>query len=338
MMKNSTLIYPRSRNERGFTLIELMIGLVVGMFVIGVIITVFVQSKRNYNQDEQVAYMQENGRYALQLLSREIAHAGFLGGMSAIDSVSPDGTISFTNDCADWFNPVSAPLEIYPAADAAGKDCFSGETVKPLTQVLVVKRTAGKESNTLAANKLYFTTPGQGGSIFKSTGSAVPAAYASQQQWEYYVEIFYIKNEDSDGDGVLVPGLFRKRLNVQAGNITVTDDGLLVPGIRQFGVLYGLDTLGEDGIADKYLEATDYDDPATDDFTKIVSARISVLAMSTDDDPNTDNTKQYSLYPSVLPADDVAGLTDSHYYGRVFTTSTQVRNNVYRIQIYSLTK
>ena len=55
-------------NQKGFALIELMIGLVLGLFVTGIVITVFMQSKRSYNQDDEIARLQENGRYALQVM------------------------------------------------------------------------------------------------------------------------------------------------------------------------------------------------------------------------------------------------------------------------------
>lgn len=329
-MMQQNKIHNKAQRQQGLSMIELMIGLVLGLFVIGVIVTVFVQSKRNFNQDELVGQMQENGRYALQLLSREVAHAGFLGGMSAVDSVVPDASASFANTCAEWFNPLVKPIEIYDQGTTEAS-CFGlGEAVG--TQVMVIKRTDGKPTAAPAANKLYFRTPGQGGTIVKTTSAG--STPAGNVDWEYFAEVFYIKNDDSDGDGTSVPGLFRQRLVVTGGNITLTDDGLLVPGIRDFGLLYGIDSGQDDGVADEFEVAT-Y--PGSD-LNLVVSARVSVLAMSTDEDPNNNNNKLYSLYPSAVSAVSVSGLTGSHYYGRVFSTTSQLRNNAYRIQIYSVAK
>jgi len=330
--------YHEAHGQQGFSLIELMIGLVLGMFVIGVIVTVFVQSKHNFNQDEQIAQMQENGRYALQLLSREVSHAGFLGGMSAVDTITLDSNTTVfstsTNTCAEWFNPLAKPIEIYDEGTTEAS-CFGlGEA--PGTRVLVVKRTDGKPTAVPAANKLYFRTPGQGGTIIQTTSAG--STPAGRVDWEYFVEVYYIKNDDSDGDGTSVPGLHRQRLVVTGGAINLTDDGLLVPGIRNFDLLYGIDTGEDDGIADEYEVSTSYGGT----MNKVVSARVSVLAASVFKDHNYENNKQYTLYPSVVAPAYITGLSDaangSNYYGRVFSTTAQIRNNAYRIQIYSIAK
>jgi type IV pilus assembly protein PilW len=315
--------------QKGFTMIELMISLVLGLFVISVVITVFVQSKRNFNQDEQIARMQENGRYALLLLSREVAHAGFLGGMSAVDSVTTSET--FSDSCADWFNPLAKPVEIMTAATASSKTCFSGETISSGTPVMAIKRTVGKSTTTPEANKLYFRTSGQGGTIIKTAAAGTsPGGF---EDWEYTVEIYYIKGDDSDGDGTVLPGLFRKRLVVTGGAISVTDDGLMVPGINNFGVQYGIDTSG-DGIANQYQIASGF----AGDLSKVVSSRVSVLASSTKEDYSNTNNKNYSLYPNAVATASVSGLTGTGYYGRVFVTTTQTRNMAYRIQLSNLSK
>jgi len=318
-----------THQQKGFSLIELMIGLVLGLFVIAVVVTVFVQSKRNFTQDEQVARMQENGRYALLLLSREMAHAGFLGGMSAADNVTTAEV--FSDTCAAWFNPMEKPVEIVTAATANDQTCFDGEALFSDTRVMVVKRTKGKSTTTPLANKLYFRTSGQGGTIIKTAAAGTtPAGF---EDWEYTVEIYYIKGDDSDGDGTVLPGLFRKRLIVSGGAISIADDGLMVPGIRNFGVQYGVDSSG-DGIANQYEIAHSF----SGDLSKVVSSRVSVLVGSTVEDTATTNNKNYSLYPNSVDTASVAGLTGSGYYGRVFTTTTQTRNMAYRIQISSLSK
>ena len=71
--------------QNGFTLIEMMVGLLLGLLVTGIVIATFVQSKGSYNQDQEVARMQENGRFVLTTLAREMSMAGFLGNMQIND-------------------------------------------------------------------------------------------------------------------------------------------------------------------------------------------------------------------------------------------------------------
>ena len=89
------------RTQRGFSLIELMISiLIASMLLIGTV-ALFQQSKSNSVQDEQIARMQEGGRYALRLVGRELAHVGYFGGVldtSAATLSSGD----FGGSCKTW--------------------------------------------------------------------------------------------------------------------------------------------------------------------------------------------------------------------------------------------
>lgn len=64
---------------RGMSLVELLVAMVLSVFVIGTVITIFVGSKQSYQLHESLSRIQENGRYALQVLGRDIRLAGHLG-------------------------------------------------------------------------------------------------------------------------------------------------------------------------------------------------------------------------------------------------------------------
>ena len=88
--------------QRGFSLIELMVALLLGLLLMSGIVAVYLESKRGWAQDDAIARVQENGRYALRLLSREIAMAGFYGGVTETDAISSPAIA----DCKTWLlNP-----------------------------------------------------------------------------------------------------------------------------------------------------------------------------------------------------------------------------------------
>ncbi len=62
--------------QGGFTLIELMIGMIVGLVLLLVIGTVFVSSQGVFREQEDNARVQENGRFALEIIGRSIKQAG----------------------------------------------------------------------------------------------------------------------------------------------------------------------------------------------------------------------------------------------------------------------
>ena len=71
------------RGSRGLMLIELMIAMLIGLFLIGGAIAVFIASKRSYTETEAFSRMGESGRFALQLLITDLRRAGFFGEVGA---------------------------------------------------------------------------------------------------------------------------------------------------------------------------------------------------------------------------------------------------------------
>jgi len=70
------------RNQRGFSLTELMVALVIGLIVLAGVLQVFVGTKMTFNANQSLASIQENGRFALELIKpvlREGDVQGFCG-------------------------------------------------------------------------------------------------------------------------------------------------------------------------------------------------------------------------------------------------------------------
>lgn len=65
----------RSR-QRGLTLVELMIGIALGLIVILAVVYVFAGSRASYRHQESFSAVQESGRIALEVLARDIRMAG----------------------------------------------------------------------------------------------------------------------------------------------------------------------------------------------------------------------------------------------------------------------
>ncbi|MGB7931058.1 MAG: PilW family protein [Gammaproteobacteria bacterium] len=63
--------------EKGFTLIELMIAVVLGLLLIAGTLAVFISTKQGYRLENGLSLMQATGRATLDLLAREVMMAGF---------------------------------------------------------------------------------------------------------------------------------------------------------------------------------------------------------------------------------------------------------------------
>jgi type IV pilus assembly protein PilW len=65
------------RNLEGFTLVELMVSMGIGMVILAAVTTTFMSQTRIYNAQEQINEMQQNARGALDIIAREVKMAGY---------------------------------------------------------------------------------------------------------------------------------------------------------------------------------------------------------------------------------------------------------------------
>jgi len=63
--------------QQGLSLIELLVATAIGLFLLAVISVVFVGAKTTYLTQDANARLQENSRYAIEFLSRQVRNAGF---------------------------------------------------------------------------------------------------------------------------------------------------------------------------------------------------------------------------------------------------------------------
>ena len=89
--------------QTGMTLIEIMIALLIGAFLLGGVLQIFIGSKQTYRMQESLSRLQENGRFALDFLAKDIRMAGFIGcnsGASLTNTTTPLYTPNTLNTSA----------------------------------------------------------------------------------------------------------------------------------------------------------------------------------------------------------------------------------------------
>lgn len=77
LAKNQVLgaiIHPQ---QKGFTLVEIMIALLIGVFLLGGVMGVFLNTKQTYSVQEALSRLQENGRFAMDFLAKDIRMADY---------------------------------------------------------------------------------------------------------------------------------------------------------------------------------------------------------------------------------------------------------------------
>lgn len=79
--------------QLGVTLIELMVAMAVSSVVMLGVSNIYLSTKKAYVVHDEFARIQENGRYAIDVLSTDIRNAGYFG-CSSGQTLAPDGETS----------------------------------------------------------------------------------------------------------------------------------------------------------------------------------------------------------------------------------------------------
>ncbi len=96
------------RLHSGFTLIELMVAVTLGLMLTLALISVFVGTRQAYQSTTGVASLADEGRFTLDTIAQIARGAGFIGCTAATET-NVDGALTYTVDNA-VLNSSSAPL------------------------------------------------------------------------------------------------------------------------------------------------------------------------------------------------------------------------------------
>lgn len=91
--------------RRGMTLVELMVGLAIGLFLVAVISTMFMGSLGTFVAQEAGARQQENGRFAIDTIAADLRMSGFRGCVPVL----PTGVSATPLAVGDMNNTLNTP-------------------------------------------------------------------------------------------------------------------------------------------------------------------------------------------------------------------------------------
>ncbi len=75
-------------HQTGISLVEIMVALLIGLFLLTGLFQIFLGSKQSYRLADGQSRLQENARYALELLNHDIRLAGYFG-CSGVSATNP---------------------------------------------------------------------------------------------------------------------------------------------------------------------------------------------------------------------------------------------------------
>jgi type IV pilus assembly protein PilW len=326
-------------SNKGFSLIEVMTTLVLGLVVLLMVVQLFMNTKNNHAQNDRISETLESGRYALRQISTDLKETGFLGGIIDPATISLDGSLpSPVADCGkssevNWaydvatYRSIQFDDNVTPATASTDHTCILASDFTTGTDVLVVKRVYSQQVATaaLATNNVYLRSDYNSACLWYFDGSATSPAGAScpttgASDWLYMAHVYYIRNHNDAGEAI--PTLCRMNLGATGSGTPKPSmtELCLAEGVEQYHVMFGIDTdTPRDGVANKFIA-----DPTPAQLrSDVVSARIFVLVRAKREDATFTNDKIYTM------GDRVVGPFNDKYYRRMYTTTVLLRNPIY---------
>jgi Tfp pilus assembly protein PilW len=305
----------KKKKLSGFSLLELMISLFIGLFIIGAIFTFFVSAKVANRITDRVANLQETGRYAIDIIGRDISRAGYYVGNANLDDISgTTGITAVVNTCSAAGNSWGTMLEqhIYGIDDAkTGYACITN--AEYLRGDVLTLRFASPWTVVPASNsELYLRSSLFEGRVFLGTAAnnAANTNITSANQTTHFLmaRSYFVGTSNETCQSKEIPALFWKSL--ESG---VPKSEQLLVGVEHLQFEYGVDNTG-DGSTNQYLSANnvlDWDD--------VSSMRVSVLVRDDCPDASYTDTNTYTM-------GDVVYKPSDNYHRLLLQTTISLRN------------
>ncbi len=249
-MKQMTIL--RRHRIRGLTLVELMVAMSIGSFLMIGAVTVFMQSRTTFRVNESISRLQENARFVINSIEPDLRMAHYWGltsrtikmvGRAGPTQPIPPG-FAVAGDCGQNWS-IDLDRETNGTNNGYGWACpaFGAPGVFG-ADTLEIRRVSEDPLLLLQNGVIYAQTARfRDGQLF--TGGAVPPGFlpATSATYQLIVNGYYVSaNSSLDTPGNPVPSLRMKSLvGGGLGGPRIIDTEVL-PGVEDFQVQFGVDT------------------------------------------------------------------------------------------------
>lgn len=185
---SKTRTRPGRLRQAGFTIVELMVALVLGLLLIGGVINIFMTNQQTFRTNENMGRMQENARISFELMAREVRQAGGnVCGASLMANVLNNATTAWTSNwdagVLQGFDDAQVATGIVATGTGVGQRVANTDAVRVLSGgmfdgVTITAHNAGTAQITLntinhgfAPNNIVVVCDGQSAALAKLTAA-----------------------------------------------------------------------------------------------------------------------------------------------------------------------
>jgi len=333
--------------QQGVSLVELLVSMVVTLIVLGGVISVVTTSRSTFINEQEASFMQENARFAMEMLARDVRMAGSKGcapdsGTWYVDAIDLDGLYGidgiegFEADATPIGGPAGVDAVVVRYADPNGAIPITGHVVSSGSNLFSTASATGFsngeklfvvdascrhyayfEATTASANAANVTQGSSGNNcqvrlLAEIDDSDCSRASPSARPYRPGSQImpFYIAGYFVD-DSVVIAGVpaLKRRVFTASGQRTEE----LAQGVESMEVVYGVDESfdpAEELEVEVYLSASE-----VTNWQAVSSVRFVLVLRS-----------QSEFFDS----DRAVTLNDTDYNDRflrqLVTTTVQIRN------------
>jgi len=293
--------------QKGMTLVEIMVALVLGIFLIAGVIHIFLGSKQTYRMQENLARLQENGRFAMDFISRDIRMADSWGCLkNGLAGVSNKKKYATYKNGISGAEAANMPDEITLVAIEGGK------STSVASQTAIAGNITVTGGNGFAVGDTVLIADCNQGDIFKISGVTGGKVLAQNLTGGQDISKIY------GADASIYP--------LKATKYSIQNDVLyrtlgtstpepLVEGVEDMHIRYGVDT-DKDYTPNYYVSTNQV---PSDDWDKIVSVRIRLIVATLEDNLAT-IARPYQFFNGTTKTDKKMR--------HVFSSTIAVRNRL----------
>ena len=345
-MNNLNYSSPLNKSQNGFTLIELMIALVLGLLISAAALQIFYTTSVNNNRQKAGSQIQNNTVFGVDDFSKHLRRANYGANSNTtsayyLNHLTPQGGVVLTRPTSTTKTTGTAPnittVTTWTGSNLNGLK--NGSSALPTT-ILSANAPANSASNLTTNTKsdqLTIQYQAYQDDMFTCDGEEI-------DKDDYVIERYFVRNDTTvtpNSLGLACASLTyaydealatTSGIDVSADLADFTGNGtIVIPNVDYFRVLLGT-TAQDNFAADPTSLALVYQplpsDPTTLAGRRIVSVQVGLLIRS--DTPTVSKQENSSLRFNVLDRRNQqlnpAANSGSKYLRNVYETTTLIRN------------
>ena len=315
------------RHQSGMTMVELLVALAIGSFLMIGAVQVYNQSRQAFVINESIARVQETAQFAMDTVEADLRMASNWGQNSRGSSINgrydiadpdPLGLTPPAGCGADWALDLVQPL--VGSNNAYTLPCAADGGAQANSDVFTARR-ATVAASPLEAGRLQIQSTRIQGELFND--GVIPTGFdaLTSETHSLRVNSYYV-SADSD----LIPGvptLRRKMLMGGAGGVTIEDQEV-APGVENMQLQFGVD-VDEDNTIDRYVNPGDPifipGDPAYIPTARVLTARIWMVVRGINTEVGIQDNVNYQ------PGDVVLGVYGDNFRRMQVSKTILLRNS-----------